>query len=113
MNLFFPLARLPMSKFFSRFSARKSRNERRRGLAIASLEDRIAPVVGDFVWRDNNANGVQDAGEPGVAGVYVRLMVNGNEWASSSTNASGAYAFSTAGTPAGADYRIQIRVPDE
>jgi hypothetical protein len=29
--------------------------------------------VGDFVWLDGNHNGVQDTGEPGVAGVVVTL----------------------------------------
>ncbi len=29
--------------------------------------------MGDFVWRDLNGNGVQDAGEPGVNGVTVTL----------------------------------------
>ncbi|MER5637525.1 SdrD B-like domain-containing protein [Kitasatospora sp. NPDC002227] len=30
--------------------------------------------LGDFVWDDLNKNGLQDAGEPGVAGVKVTLM---------------------------------------
>ncbi len=30
-------------------------------------------TIGDRVWRDTNGNGIQDAGEPGVAGVEVRL----------------------------------------
>jgi hypothetical protein len=29
--------------------------------------------IGDFIWNDLNGNGVQDAGEPGVAGVTVTL----------------------------------------
>ncbi len=29
--------------------------------------------VGDFVWNDLNANGIQNAGEPGLGGVTVRL----------------------------------------
>jgi hypothetical protein len=35
----------------------------------------FAPVrVGDFVWFDNNQNGLQDGGEPGVPNVTVRLF---------------------------------------
>lgn len=34
-------------------------------------------AIGDKVWRDDNKNGVQDAGEPGVAGVVVTLYKNG------------------------------------
>jgi uncharacterized protein (DUF2141 family) len=30
--------------------------------------------IGDFVWNDLNANGLQDAGEPGVVGVRVELI---------------------------------------
>ena len=41
------------------------RHGRRRSAQYASL--------GDFVWSDNNGNGVQDSGEPGVEGVTVDL----------------------------------------
>jgi len=30
-------------------------------------------TIGDFVWKDLNGNGVQDAGEPGLPGVTVTL----------------------------------------
>jgi hypothetical protein len=30
--------------------------------------------IGDLVWEDRNSNGVQDAGEPGIAGVVVELF---------------------------------------
>ena len=30
-------------------------------------------VLGDFVWNDLNANGIQDAGEPGIPGINVSL----------------------------------------
>lgn len=39
-------------------------------------------VLGDFIWRDNNNNGLQDIGEPGVPNVQVVLSGtddNGNE----------------------------------
>ncbi|UOQ60847.1 hypothetical protein MUN76_02360 [Leucobacter rhizosphaerae] len=41
----------------------------------------IASAVGDRVWEDLNQNGLQDEGEPGVAGFPVRLLgtdVDGN-----------------------------------
>jgi uncharacterized repeat protein (TIGR01451 family) len=31
-------------------------------------------AIGDRVWRDNNGNGVQDAGEPAIDGVRVQLF---------------------------------------
>lgn len=30
--------------------------------------------LGDYVWEDKNANGIQDAGEPGISGVKVNLL---------------------------------------
>jgi hypothetical protein len=30
--------------------------------------------VGDRVWQDKNLNGRQDAGEPGLPGIVIRLM---------------------------------------
>ena len=50
--------------------------------------------LGDFVWHDANANGVQDAGEAGIAGVVVELKdAAGNVVASTTTDAAGAYHF--------------------
>ena len=34
--------------------------------------------IGDFVWYDRNNNGLQDAGEPGIAGVTVNLYTDNN-----------------------------------
>ncbi|MEN9865333.1 MAG: hypothetical protein RL748_923, partial [Pseudomonadota bacterium] len=50
--------------------------------------------LGDFVWHDKNANGVQDADEEGIAGVVVQLKdANGLVVASTTTDAAGAYHF--------------------
>ena len=67
-------------------------------------------TIGDFVWNDLNQNGIQDAGEPGLAGVTVELQDSaGNTLASTSTDADGLYNFAnlTAG-----DYRIEFITPD-
>ncbi|WP_300683637.1 SpaA isopeptide-forming pilin-related protein [Nocardioides sp.] len=57
----------------------------------------IGSSLGDTVWRDTNRNGLQDAGEPGVAGFAVKLSgtdVDGNTIsATTTTNASGKYLF--------------------
>ena len=46
--------------------------------------------LGNFVWRDLDADGVQSSGEPGVAGVSVVLFApNGTQLASTVTDASG------------------------
>jgi LPXTG-site transpeptidase (sortase) family protein len=63
--------------------------------------------LGDFVWNDLNANGVQDAGETGINGISVQLFRPGygpdgiagnaddaNRVASTTTSAAGIYSFS-------------------
>jgi len=52
--------------------------------------------IGDRVWQDTNANGIQDAGEPGLAGVTVNLFRDGiaTPIATTTTNGSGNYSFS-------------------
>jgi hypothetical protein len=50
--------------------------------------------VGDFVWYDNNSNGVQDAGEPGVPDLPVFLQDGtGKPVAQSKTDKDGRYLF--------------------
>ena len=51
-------------------------------------------TVGDFVWDDQNQNGKQDVGEPGLAGVTVKLYNSaGIVVASATTDAGGHYYF--------------------
>jgi choice-of-anchor A domain-containing protein len=48
--------------------------------------------IGDYVWNDNNANGIQDNGETGIAGVTVTISgPSGN--LSTTTDANGFYQF--------------------
>jgi hypothetical protein len=52
-------------------------------------------LIGDFVWKDLDCDGVQDVGEPGIAGVTVKLLdSNGNLLATAVTDAGGIYVFS-------------------
>jgi len=71
--------------------------------------------LGDKVWLDCNGNGVQDGGEAGVAGATVKLIgggadgvINGigDTTATTTTNASGNYAF--AGLTPGVEYQVQF-----
>ncbi|MBC7884077.1 MAG: T9SS type A sorting domain-containing protein, partial [Saprospiraceae bacterium] len=49
--------------------------------------------IGDFVWRDLNANGIQDVGEPGLAGVTVELYDCDDTFIKSvTTGANGLYS---------------------
>lgn len=60
-------------------------------------------IIGDLVWQDNDADGVQDAGEPGLANILVSLYIDNNTDGKvdsgdafvreASTDASGNYQF--------------------
>ncbi|MBL7746577.1 MAG: T9SS type A sorting domain-containing protein [Chitinophagaceae bacterium] len=51
-------------------------------------------VIGNFVWSDQNNNGVQDAGEPGIGGVVITLLDGGgNPVSVVITDANGFYLF--------------------
>ena len=55
----------------------------------------VKSSIGDFVWQDTNANGIQDIGEPGLAGVTVTLYnAAGTAIATTVTDANGNYVFS-------------------
>ncbi len=65
--------------------------------------------IGDRVWLDKNANGVQDLGEAGLSGVTVNLLnAAGAVIGSTTTNASGNYLFSALNP---GDYAIQVVAP--
>jgi hypothetical protein len=57
----------------------------------------VAGAVGDHVWTDENANGIQDAGEPGIADVPVHLTGADDHGAevvrSTTTDSDGDYRF--------------------
>ena len=66
---------------------------------------------GNLVWDDRDADGVQDAGEPGLAGVQVQLW-NGAKTqliASTTTSASGSYTLQSSGP---GEYRIRVLLPN-
>ena len=65
-------------------------------------------ALGDYVWADTNANGIQDPGEPGLADVEVTLEVtypNGTViTVTTFTDADGGYIFAV---PPG-DYTVYV-----
>ncbi|MBL0146820.1 MAG: hypothetical protein IPP48_14940 [Chitinophagaceae bacterium] len=66
--------------------------------------------IGDRVWLDIDKDGIQDAGEPGVAGVTVTLYDNtGAIVATTVTDANGNYLFTNV-TP-GTGYTIGFTAP--
>lgn len=68
-------------------------------LAAGEINDTIdggvyyLSAIGDFVWDDLNANGVQDAGEPGIPDIGVHLLVEGSVISSTITDEDGFYLF--------------------
>lgn len=61
------------------------------GLAALPADGTVQ--VGDRVFADANGNGIQDAGEPGVANVELDLFQNGDQVDSTTTDDSGGYRF--------------------
>lgn len=54
----------------------------------------VVSSLGDRVWLDANANGLQDSGEVGVSGVTVKLLSQGDEvLATTVTDGDGYYLF--------------------
>jgi hypothetical protein len=77
-------------------------------------------VLGDFVWSDNNGNGQQDAGEPGIVGVIVQLYLRGVDFtnvnnkplAATLTDGNGLYYFrSTVGLTLVPNTQYSIVIP--
>jgi hypothetical protein len=81
--------------------------------ASTSIDAGIVPApinVGNFVWNDLDRDGVQDAGEPGIAGVVVQMWNSARNVLldSATTNASGIY---TLQAPGAGDYRVRVVLP--
>lgn len=79
------------------------------GLVPIVVEPEPRSAAGDRVWNDLNVNGIQDDGEPGMAGVEVELL-NCDQVvvASTVTGAEGAYGFHS--LPAGS-YQLRFAAP--
>ena len=94
----------------TRKSGLSSKRRRRLTAAVESLEQRrMLWAIGDTVWADLNCDGIQNAGEPGLANVTVQLKdSNGNVIRTTTTDASGFYQFT--GLSAGT-YTVVVATP--
>lgn len=75
-----------------------------------TLTEPLAPAlgkIGDFVWRDTNGNGQQDAGEPAVEGVTVTLTLPDGSVMTQVTNGQGNYCFEDL---AAGDYKVTFEL---
>jgi uncharacterized protein YjiK len=48
-------------------------------------------TIGNFVWEDLNQNGIQDSGEPGIAGVQIAFTDSSSVSGTTVTNSAGFY----------------------
>jgi hypothetical protein len=78
--------------------------------AIDAGMDPSDVVVGNRTWLDLDADGVQDTGEPGLAGIDVELwsLDRSTRYATTTTNANGAY---TALAPGWGSFRLKFSLP--
>lgn len=69
------------------------RDDMKRDILTVDAGLQVRGSLGDFVWKDANNNGIQDAGEPGVEGVVLQLYRNKTLYATTTTDAQGKYLF--------------------
>lgn len=62
-------------------------------------------AIGDYVWFDENKNGVQDTGEGGIPDATVNLYKNGNLFDTKQTDPDGGYLFAPLGE---GDYFVEF-----
>ncbi|MCB0559738.1 MAG: hypothetical protein KDD09_12385, partial [Phaeodactylibacter sp.] len=61
---------------------------------IVTLTVEASATLGDFVFEDLDADGIQDTGEPGIANVTVNLLdENGIQLSTTTTDVNGLYSF--------------------
>ena len=70
------------------------------GLGDLELSCAPAPIeIGNYVWEDTNADGVQNPTEKGIDGVVVELVKGGVKIATTTTQNGGQYYFTGDGSP--------------
>jgi len=77
----------------------------------ASVSGDACGQVGNYVWEDLNADGIQDANEPGIANVQVQLYdsATNSVIANTFTDANGQYVFNN--IPAGSFFVKFVQLP--
>ncbi|MCB0593029.1 MAG: DUF11 domain-containing protein, partial [Phaeodactylibacter sp.] len=74
-----------------------------------TVNQNLCASLGDFVWDDEDRDGVQDVGEPGIGGVTVNLLDGGGNFLQTTTTApDGSYSFTNL-VPG--DYIVEFATP--
>jgi uncharacterized repeat protein (TIGR01451 family) len=83
---------------------------------IVALFDVPPTEIGNYVWCDDDRDGIQDPNEPVLPGVTVQLYLGAALVASTVTNASGNYLFNNSNVPGGimpgVGYEVRISLGD-
>lgn len=91
------------------FTLVAGQNDTSRDAGVSETPASQPGSVGDYVWFDTNGNGIQDAGEPGMAGIFVILETCAGGYVDFKiTDANGQYLFTNV-TPG--QYRIKFANP--
>ena len=77
--------------------------------AEITVENNTTASLGDYVWEGTNADGIQDAGEPGIPGVTVNLIVNDVIISTTTRITNGCYIFPT--LESGVPYLVEVVRP--
>ncbi len=79
-------------------------------VAVIGANDPLwVPAIGDLVWRDLDADGIQSPEEPGIGGVTVRLFdADGTELDSTVTDGNGRYSFRNLWY---GEYHVEVDIP--
>jgi hypothetical protein len=75
-----------------------------KGLTLGDLEIEadLPPIeIGNRVWLDSNNNGIQDAGETGIANVTIEIYDGATKVGTTVTDANGIYYFNNSNVPDG------------
>ena len=71
----------------------------------------LSSSIGDYVWEDTNADGIQDNNEPGAEGISVSLLdASGSLLSTTTTDANGKYLF---GDLVAGDYTVEFEIPSD
>ena len=64
-----------------------------RGTLSVEVATTIMGIIGDYVWLDENGDGIQDANESGISGITIKLYMDGELLTTNITDSEGEYLF--------------------